>query len=83
MAGLWGFALEARAVRNGPVLRRFGAFMLTLAAAFTWFNLIYFDGRYNVLPWVDLGRLAVEWNWVVYGLLIGTLGRLWLALRRR
>lgn len=82
LALFWVFGFESRAVRNGPVLRRFGEFMVALAAVYTWFTLVYFDTRFNVFPWASLWLVALRWNWVAHTLLIVTLARLWLALRR-
>lgn len=79
------FAIETRLVRNGAssALRRFGSFMLVLAGVSVWFNLTYFDRRFNIVPWADLDRIGQDWNWLAYLCLLITLARLWLALRQR
>lgn len=82
MIMFWIFGFESRAVRNGPVLRRFGEFMVSLAAVYSWFTLVYFDTRFNVFPWASLWQVALRWNWLAHAVLIVTLARLWLALRR-
>lgn len=82
-ASFCAVAIEIHVLRNGTTSRhRFGTFMLMLAVATSWFNLTYFDRRFNVIPWADLERIGRDWNWVVYLLLLITLTRFWQALRR-
>ena len=80
---LWAFAIETALLRNGARLRRFADFMMILAVVCTWFSLVYFDARFNVIPWVNVEAVAHDWNWLVYLLFLVALVRLWSELRRR
>jgi len=75
------FAVECYKVKNGVLLKRFGTFMLWIAGATAWFNLVYFDVQHNILPDMDLSTVARRGNWMLYVALIVALGRLWWTLR--
>lgn len=79
---LWMFAIETRMIHNGFALRRFGDFLLAAAVTSTWLALVYFDTRFNVVPWADLAGVSRILNLPFYVVLIVTLARCRSALRQ-
>jgi len=81
MVFFWIFAFETSRPPNGPVIRRFSQFITALALTFTWLAFVYFDRRFDIVDFVDLGALSVGLNWFWWTYVAIALARLWLALR--
>ena len=84
MGCIIGFAVDSYRAkqRNGPLLRRFADFSVALAIFFSWFSLVYWDRRYNIWPWADLGDvMTAEWYWPFRLMLCIAFVRLWWVIR--
>jgi hypothetical protein len=77
------FAVQARAIRNGLAMRRFAEFATAVAVAVGFSLLVYFDGRFNVVPWLDLRGHWLHLAWFPRGLLVVAFVRFWLAFQQR
>lgn len=84
MVCLIGFCIDSVKARhrNGLVVRRFADFSVAMVIFFGWFTIVYWDRRYDIWPYHDLGAvMSAEWYWPFRLMLAVAMARLWWAIR--